>query len=75
VGVKGCHASRYEAAELDQGAENLRCPVLLLSTDLLIIRIRKEVYRRKIRLIESNAKCRYIKNRPVQGHCGQCLSV
>ncbi len=29
--------------------------------------------RRKIRLIESNAKCRYLKNWPVKGHCGRCF--
>jgi hypothetical protein len=28
---------------------------------------------RKIRLIESNAKCRYLKNRPVKGLWGRCF--
>ncbi len=31
--------------------------------------------RRKIRLIESNAKCRHVRNLPVKGLCGRCLSV
>ncbi len=31
--------------------------------------------RRKIRLIEDNAKCRHLKNWSVQGLCGRCLSV
>ncbi len=31
--------------------------------------------RRKIRLIEGNAKCRHLKNWPVQGLCGRRLSV
>jgi hypothetical protein len=31
--------------------------------------------RRKIRLIESNAKCRLVRNLPVKGLCGRCLSV
>ena len=30
-------------------------------------------YRRKIRLIESNVKCRYLKNWPVKGLCGRCF--
>jgi hypothetical protein len=30
--------------------------------------------RRKIRLIEGNAKCRHIKNLPVKGLCVRCLS-
>jgi hypothetical protein len=34
-----------------------------------IVRIK----RRKIRLIESNAKCRYRKNLPVKGICGWCF--
>jgi hypothetical protein len=29
--------------------------------------------RRKIRLIECNAKCRYLKNWPVKGLCGRCF--
>ncbi len=29
--------------------------------------------RRKIRLIECNAKCRDLKNLPVKGHCGRCF--
>jgi hypothetical protein len=28
--------------------------------------------RRKIRLIEGNAKCRHLKNLPVKGLCGRC---
>jgi hypothetical protein len=32
-------------------------------------------YRRKIRIIEGNAKCRHLKNWPVKGLCGRCLSV
>jgi hypothetical protein len=32
-------------------------------------------YCRKIRLVESNAKCRHQKNWPVRGLCGRCLSV
>jgi hypothetical protein len=28
---------------------------------------------RKIRLIECNAKCRYLKNLPVKGLCGRCF--
>jgi hypothetical protein len=28
---------------------------------------------RKIRLIESNAKCRYLKNLPVKGLCARCF--
>jgi hypothetical protein len=32
-------------------------------------------YRRKIRLIEGNAKCRHLKKLTVQGLCGRCLSV
>ncbi len=31
------------------------------------------LYRRKIRLIECNAKCRYLKNWPVTGLCGRCF--
>ncbi len=31
--------------------------------------------RRNIILIEINAKCRYLKNVPVKGLCGRCLSV
>ena len=30
---------------------------------------------RKIRLIESNAKCRYLKNWLVKGLCGRCVSL
>ncbi len=30
-------------------------------------------HRRKIRLIESNAICRYLKNWPVKGLCGRCF--
>ncbi len=29
----------------------------------------------EIPLIERNAKCRHLKNRPVKGFCGRCLSV
>jgi hypothetical protein len=31
--------------------------------------------RRKMRHIESNAKCRHLKKLPVKGLCGRCLSV
>jgi hypothetical protein len=31
--------------------------------------------RRNIRLIEGNAKCRHLKDWPVKGLCGRCLSV
>jgi hypothetical protein len=31
--------------------------------------------RRKIRLIEGNAKCRHQKKLPMKGRCGRCLSV
>jgi hypothetical protein len=31
--------------------------------------------RRKIRSMEGNAKCIHLKNRPVKGLCGSCLSV
>jgi hypothetical protein len=31
--------------------------------------------RRKIRLIEGNAKCRHLKKCPLKGLCGRCLSV
>ncbi len=34
-----------------------------------------EADRRKIRLIENNAKCRHLKKLPVKGLCGRCLSV
>ncbi len=32
-------------------------------------------WRRKIRLIECNAKCRNLKKRPVKGLCGRCLPI
>ncbi len=32
-------------------------------------------HRREIRLIEGNWKCRHLKNLPVKGLCGRCLSV
>ncbi len=33
------------------------------------------LYYGNIRLIEGNAKCRHLKNGPVKGLCGRCLSV
>ncbi len=39
----------------------------------LLIAVKERVARRKIRLIESNAKCRYLKIELVKGLCGRCF--
>jgi hypothetical protein len=47
----------------------------ILCTTRIRIRGRRseDTYRRKIRLIECNAKCRYLKNWPLKGLCGRCF--
>jgi hypothetical protein len=42
---------------------------------LLLLRLSQSDPRRKIKLIEGNAKCRHLKNGPGKGLCGRCLSV
>jgi hypothetical protein len=37
------------------------------------VQVQVHLGRRKIRLIECNAKCRYIKKWPVKGLCGRCF--